>query len=439
MKVLILSAEVWHDGTNGGNVLSNIFENTGFEFAQIYCNPGVPHNELCKKYYQMTDSMVVRNFLRHSPIGNSFELTAEILGKVNKKISKTMPEKQNKKVYGFFHRHRLSIFYFARHLLWNWSNWKNSKLNAFIDEFNPDIIFAPCYGDQFMLRLTRYVKDYTDKKVISYISDDSYTLKQFSFSPYFWLHRFCVRRELRKTFPCYSLVYTMTEAQKKQCENDFHANMKILRKAIPFCDVRDKKVNKPIQLVYAGGIYLNRWKTLSKVVEAIKEINRNGTKMQLSIYTANEITPQIEKCLNDGKNSIIHESITQVELEEIYIKSDIALHVESFDLKNRLKVRMSFSTKIVDCLASGCAVMAICDKKQGGFTYLKEEDAALCAENEKQIKAILKKIIENPQHILEYAEKAKLCCERNHNKLDIANMVKNDFERINFTYEGGSD
>ena len=40
MKVLVISAEVWRNDKNGGNVLSNIFGDTGYEFAQIYCNPG---------------------------------------------------------------------------------------------------------------------------------------------------------------------------------------------------------------------------------------------------------------------------------------------------------------------------------------------------------------------------------------------------------------
>lgn len=431
MRVLILSAEVWQDGTNGGNVLSNIFANSNYEFAQVYCNPGIPQNTLCRKYYQMTDSMVIRNFINRKPIGKAFELTNVT---ENRKITavEAIPEKQNKKIYSFFHRHRLSIFYFARHFFWNRANWKNKNLREFIDSFNPDIIFAPCYGDQFMLKLTRYVKDYTGKNVISYISDDAYTLRQFRLSPYFWMHRMVIRRELRKTFPYYSLTYTMTESQKEQCEKDFNANMKILRKAVPFTitNASEKHVGTPIRLVYAGGIYLNRWKTLRKVAEVIKKINENGVKIQLHIYTANEITTAINKSLNDGKNSIIHSSVTQKELERIYMQSDLALHVESFDLRNRLLVRMSFSTKIVDCLASGCAVLAICDKKQSGYLYLKEQKAAMCAENREQIEEILSYILKNPKIISEYAKNAKRCCEKNHNKNRITNIIQTDFEEI---------
>ena len=64
MKVLIISAEVWKNNTNGGNVLSNLFEGMDAEFAQIYCNPGIPQNFVCKKYYQMTDFMMINNLIK---------------------------------------------------------------------------------------------------------------------------------------------------------------------------------------------------------------------------------------------------------------------------------------------------------------------------------------------------------------------------------------
>ena len=431
MKILIISAEVWQDGTNGGNVLSNMFSDTNFELAQIYCNPGTPDNNLCKNYYQMTDSMVIHGFLKHKPIGKVFVLEE------NEQKQGTKPEEPNKKFYNFFRSHRLRVFYTLQSIIWNLSNWKNKGLNDFVKDFSPDIIFAPCYGNTFMLRLTRYIAKVTCKKVISYISDDSYTLKQFSLSPFYWINRFAVRRQLRKTFPYYSLVYTMTETQKEQCERDFGANMKILLKSVSFGDIPAKAtVGNPIRLVYAGGIYLNRWKTLLEVANAVKALNTDGVKFRLDIYTANNL-PKKAGGLNDGVNSFVHSPVSQEELKNIYHNSDIALHTESFDLKNRLAVRMSFSTKIVDCLSSGCAVMAVCDEKQGGFVYLKENDAALCVSSKAEIYSVLEKIKNDNKIILDYAKKAQQCCANNHNKERITTTILTDFERtIN---EGTSD
>ena len=429
MKILILSAEVWRDDTNGGNVLSNIIKGLDAEIAQVFCNPGTPDNMLCKRYYQMTDSMVMRSFFKHRPIGK--ELIFENYPCEERVEAEKITEQPNKKMYSFFHRHRLGIFYFARNFLWNHSNWKHEGFKRFIDDFSPDIIFAPCYGSKFMLKMTRFVAEYTGKKVISYISDDSYTLRQFRLSPYFWLNRFSVRRQLRKTFPYYSLVYTMTETQKEQCERDFGANMKILRKSADADKIPQKtEVGTPIRLVYAGGIYLNRYKTLAKIAKAISNINRDGVRMTLDIYTANEITKKHNKLLNDGVNSRLHRAVSMTELAQIYKNSDIALHVESFSLKNRLEVRMSFSTKIVDCLASGAAPMAVCDKEQGGYRYLFENDAAICVPSLKDIEDRLRQICDVPEKIIYYANRARECVIKNHDETKTNEMLKEDFSAL---------
>ena len=105
MKVLVLSAEVWRDDKNGGNVLSNIFEGLDAEFAQVYCNPGEPDNFLCKRYYQMTDGMVVRNILKREKMGKV--LTYEDFPAQRKE--KVSSEQENKKVYNFFRKFSFEI------------------------------------------------------------------------------------------------------------------------------------------------------------------------------------------------------------------------------------------------------------------------------------------------------------------------------------------
>lgn len=426
MKILVISGEVWRDDTNGGNVLSNIFKGFDAEFSQIYCNPGEPQNNLCKHYYQMTEGQAMRAFLKRKPIGQEIEYDTFPTGEEKEQTS---AEQKGKKT-SFFQKHKLGIFYFARDFLWNTAKWKNDKLKRFLDNANPDIIFAPCYGSPFMLKLTRFVAKYTGKKVISYISDDAYTLKQFRLSPYFWIRRFWVRRQMRKTFPLYSLCYTMTERQKLQCEKDFNANMKILRKTADLLEIPDKSaVNTPVKFVYAGGIYLNRWKTLGKIAKAIKEVNKDGVKATLDVYTANELTKKMSKLLDDKINSTVHGSVSLDKLNEIYKNSDVAIHAESFDLRNRLAVRMSFSTKIIDCLASGCACLAVCDSKQGGYEYLTAEDCAICVDDLNNLPNKISELVNNPDKIIEYANKAKDCIRRNHLRDDVSKMLREDFNK----------
>lgn len=73
MRVLIISKEAWRNEQNGGNVLTNIFENFSGDYAQIYCTDALPNNSICKSYYQMTDNMMVNNILHNKKVGKEIK------------------------------------------------------------------------------------------------------------------------------------------------------------------------------------------------------------------------------------------------------------------------------------------------------------------------------------------------------------------------------
>jgi len=427
LKVLVVSQEVWRNDKNGGNVLSNIFSNTGYEFAQIYCNPGNPANSLCKKYYQMTDSMMIKSLLHKGKSGH--ELNYEVFPCDNTVSVDEQAEQENHSFYNFFRNHHLELFYVFRSLIWKLARWNTPELQNFIREYNPDLIFAPCYASHTMLAIDRLAKSLTGVPMISYISDDNYGLRQFRLDPIYWLNRFVLRKNMRKTFKMYDLVYTMTEEQKKEYENALGCRMKILRKSGDFTKVHEKKsVNNPIRMIYAGGIYVGRWKTLAKIAESIRKINTDGVKIILDIYTGNTLTKKQKALLHDGVNSTVHKSISLEELKDKYCESDIALHVESFELKYKLLSRISFSTKIIDCLSSGCATMAICWNQHSGYIYLKKNDIAICVDSEKKIPEAIQSIVDHSEQIIEYAAKAKIFGLANHQQEIIKKEFMGDIE-----------
>ena len=413
-----MSKEAWRDEQNGGNVLSNIFASLDASFAQIYCNECLPNNKLCINYYQITDRDMLNSLLGKGMAGRRLRYEYPPDNQVSGPESFSGGKKWLK-----------SLLPIMREIVWWKGQWNEKEIRDFVAEFNPDIVFAPCYGNHYMHKLTRLVNTETDARIISYISDDHYTNRHFRWEPWYWLNHFLLRRHTRDIFKRYSLVYTMTEEQKTQCERDFQANMKILCKAGEFDDKYLKQaVNTPIRIVYAGGIYLNRWKTLKLLADAIRSIDSTGQSLKLEIYTNNPMNAEMENSLNDGIVSTVHTVVDADTLKDIYHSADIALHCESFDLINRLKVRLSFSTKIVDCLDSGCAVMAICDSKQAGLAYLKRNDAAICITEPGDIAAELRRIIDNPGILVGYQHEAFRLGKRNHLAARISKSIKEDFE-----------
>ena len=416
MNILIVSLEAWRDTNNGGNVLSNIFSDfPNARIAQVFCSGELPQNSVCQRYFQISESMLLSSqrgrILEERDYGSDSSPCSEIL---ENRVKSRVP--------GFFREAAL----LARELLWVFFNWKTPELETFVRDFKPDVIFAPCYSYFHVSKLALHVQSIAQCPMISYISDDNYSLKRLCFFPSFWINRLITRKWIRRHFSACSLVYTMTDMQKNEYEAKLGRPMKVLCKSAEFTS-REKEVGSPIRFIYAGGLYLNRWKVLSKLAEAIREVNETEIRAELHIYSGSKLKPRQTSRLNDGQHSFLHGAIPFSELTERYRKSDVAIHAESFDLKNRLITRLSFSTKIIDCMNSGCAILAVGPTTQAGMSYLKENDAAVCVGDLKDLNAAVRRITDHPALIPEYAEKATLLGKRNHVKSQIDKELWQDF------------
>ena len=91
---------------------------------------------------------------------------------------------------------------------------------------------------------------------------------------------------------------------------------------------------------------------------------------------------------------------------------------------------MSFSTKIVDCLDSGCAVMAICDKKQAGGAYLRRNDCAICINDLSALEPTLRELVDKPQILINYQHRAFDLGRKNHLQKNISKDLRDDFEAL---------
>ena len=91
--------------------------------------------------------------------------------------------------------------------------------------------------------------------------------------------------------------------------------------------------------------------------------------------------------------------------------------------------RLSFSTKIIDCFQSECAILAIAWEEHTGIKCLKRNDAAICVTNVKDIETAVTRIVENPKLIKEYAMKAYECEKRNHRIEDVQRTLYDAFVR----------
>ena len=60
IRILVITSMPWRNDNNIGNSYSNIFSGLEhkIEFAHIYCRSGMPQNNLCHKYFQITEKIL---------------------------------------------------------------------------------------------------------------------------------------------------------------------------------------------------------------------------------------------------------------------------------------------------------------------------------------------------------------------------------------------
>ncbi|WJE46141.1 hypothetical protein QRD90_18170 [Peribacillus frigoritolerans] len=187
---------------------------------------------------------------------------------------------------------------------------------------------------------------------------------------------------------------------------------------------------KPIEIVYTGNISYGRWKTLARVAEFLAVINSDYTKAILNIYSQNTINTEIDRAININNASYFRGSVSYNEVKKILNKADIVLHVESFENKYANATRLSFSTKIIDCMESGSCIMAIGPENLASISYLINNNCALVATDAHQINQLILTVIENPKVITQKAAALNEFAKKNHDIKTIQNMLDNDFKRL---------
>ncbi|MEA4949339.1 MAG: hypothetical protein VB068_06770 [Petrimonas sp.] len=420
LHILIIHASPWNDDTSGNNILTNWFSGIDMNFANIYRGSGKPQNECCQKYFQITDMMMLKSLYSNKKAGHSFSLFQE--ARIEKNISENTMRYFKKNSNGFTS--------FLRSLVWLFGRYDEQSLSSFIQDFSPDVVFSCRKACLATLRLERIVHQYTEAPFISFTGDDEYSLMQWRFDPFFWIERFMTRRSIQNNVKFYKRYLTLSEEQAENYHKLFGCETGILRKCATF-DLYDpeKKCGEPIRMVYAGKLYCNRWHTIGKLSEAISIVNSEYARQvfTLDIYAVDDVKKKFLSEIGKNEACHLHAVIPSSQLPDIYRYSDIILHVESFDRRNKWDTRLSFSTKIIDCLGSGCAVMAISWERQTGFRYLKREDAAICIPSVSEIIGTLRRIAEDLSIVDKYAQKAQICLQRNHNKTDVQEKIINAF------------
>lgn len=423
MRILVVTSVPWRNDNSLGNSYSNIFKNIEAEFANVYLQSGIPENEVVRSYFQITEKNLVKN------IKNKSFSTGKI---INLKDLADVPTSKENSLYNVLRAKRWQIFFWGRELIWKLGDWKSDDLKAFLEDFNPDIIFAPLQTGMYINDVLSYIKIYTNKPMITYAWDDIYTLKQFSFSPLYWIDRFMQRSKIRRTVSLCEYLYVISEIQKNEYEKCLRKECRLLWKGYDFNvqPIISNKRNTPLKLLFSGNVFHGRWKTLKLIGHVLQKMNKDNVVAQLFIYTLSPVTSKIKKALGIPGSVFLMGGVSSDEVSKLQDEADILVHTEAFSLKDMLVARLSFSTKLVDYFYKRKCIFAVGKKESASIDYLIKNDAAIIATSYDEITVKLSELINNANLIEQYKEKAWNCGKRNHQINNIKISLYKDFNAL---------
>ncbi len=420
MRILFVSLSPLRKEISIGNTFLNLFGDIeDVELASIYTRAGKFDSHISRGFC-ITEKMLVKNLLKKSPVGVRVEPEKEDVKNTEKEET----------AINFAKSKRWTVLFWIQNFIWRIGRWRSPELNSFIEEYNPDIVVSVLSNNSFLNRLILYVKSFSKAKLMLYAWDNNYSLKQFYLSPLRWIRHFINRVSMRKVVEKADLFYVISEIQKKDYEKIFKRECKILTKSADFDEEMSSKTeyNKPLQIVFTGNIGTNRWVSLSDIARTLEEINKDSVKAQLRIYTGTPLTDKMKKALNRGESSYVMGSVSADEIYNVQKDADILVHVEGKDLKNRLALRQSLSTKIVDYLKMARPILAYGPKEVASIDYFIRNDCAIVAEKEDELAELLSKAIEDKTYLELLSKKAYECGRKNHNKKDIDTMLLDDLK-----------
>lgn len=416
IRVLVVTYLPWNNDISVGNTLSNIFQGMEdrLEFANIYFREDNPNNDIVSRFFNISEKQLAKSILKRKVVGH------EVYPKENSQ-KKSFSNRYNKA-----RSMRWDSMLLAQDMIGILGKWKSDALDDFIESFQPDLVFGPLGRVPVSNNLMRYVSKKYNIPLVTYPWDDHYSLKKVAFSPFFWIKTFVERHAIKKCAKQSKYLYGITQTMCDEYSCYFNKKFKVLYKGYDFGAMPEIKVSTiPLKFVYMGNLGSGRWQVLGKMAEVVNEINTKGKKAEMFVYSMSPKTEAMTKALNNGDSHLMP-PVDNKDVLSTMKSADVLVHVEPASLKDRLFFRLSFSTKLVDYFFNARCILAL-GGETGSIKYLRDNDAAIVETDVCNIKKQIERLVNNPDLVTEYAEKAWKCGLEHHQIKAIQDGIYSDF------------
>ncbi len=434
MNILVFTVASWNSRV-GSNTWATLLE--GYDpacVANICIRDEQPDSPVCSRYFCISENKVLRSVFKRgmstgrevTPGQTSAAAEADLLAHNARYARMTV-------------KRRYSML-LARELVWKLGRWKTRELDAFLDDFKPDIILHSMEGYIHLNRIIAYAIQRTGARAVGYVWDDNFTYKQssdFGHRLYRWLQR----RSLGKLAAMTDAFFAISPYTKQESDAHFGINCCLLTKPLNSMPVAQQyEQTSPLRMLYTGNLLIGRDKSLIRLVDALRKVNQDKTHIVLDVYTQTSLTQETIDRLQ-GDFCRIHAPIPQAEALRKQKEADILLFLEDIDGKYARAARLSFSTKITDYLSSGKCLLAIGNRDTAPIQYFMENDAALVCGSDEDISTNLRALCENRELLNRYVANACKTGIENHRPETIRATFRETLNAVHMAQarKGGTD
>ncbi|MEE1238341.1 MAG: hypothetical protein UHO61_00255, partial [Acutalibacteraceae bacterium] len=214
-KVLSISLSTWRSDS-GIHTQTDLFKYYDPErVAQIYTKSDLPDTPVCNSFFRISENEVIRSVYTRKAVGCRVENGASADSNTQKAIE------AEKSLYTKAHKKKSWLLTLAREAVWFLGKWKTKALDDFIIEENPDVYFVPIYPVCYMGWIQLYIIKKFPKPYVCYLADDNYTYKPCGNNPLALLHRFILRKTVKKLAVNCSEMFTITKTEAEETDRCF--------------------------------------------------------------------------------------------------------------------------------------------------------------------------------------------------------------------------
>jgi len=405
LKILVFTVPSWNSKVGANSWATLLSQYDSNDIANIYIRDEIPDSDICSRYFNISENKVIKSILKRN-----FPTGKEVCAQKCEEQNDADLQAHNARYQKMKQKRRYSML-LARELVWKLGKWKTKELDAFLDDFNPDIILHSMDGYIHLNRIIEYAIKRTGARAVGYIWDDNFTYKQHSDFGYKF-YRYFQRRSLVRLAKKTDEFFAISDFTKEEADRFFNVNCHILTKPLNSePKVEYGEIQKPIKMLYTGNLFIGRDQSLLKLVKIMERLPENS--VFLDVYTQTPLN-EAQMAQIDPKVCCIHEPIAQAEVLKKQKEADMLLFLEAIDGPDAKVARLSFSTKITDYLSSGRCIFAIGNSDTAPMQYFIRNHAAIVCKSDDDILTELKRICTQPDIINEYAEKAMISAKKNH-------------------------